>query len=227
MSYALGILSWSHSVWLPFLEGSGLPSSLPSPPLVKMWFCSRCLHQWAIMDKMLWAAAVVAVFLLLLSILHCHGKAHHEFLSYAFNAIGVFTLSTFFFIGTLFFQMCHPYSRGPSRLSALQLLKREKPHHLRLSCSVSSLALGWFHWLFFLSLPHCLEIIRISLFIGAGLQVGYHCFEPFRQPTIEVVTLQLSYMVWRKAFQEWCHENLKVSWQTHTLVRYCLFFTHS
>ena len=73
------------------------------------------------MDKVFGAAAVVEAFLLLLSILHCPGKLHYEFLSYAFNAIGVFTRSTFFFVSAVFFQVCHLYSRGPGRLGAFQL----------------------------------------------------------------------------------------------------------
>ena len=68
---------------------------------------------------------------------------------------------------------------------------------------------------FLLSLPHCPEIIRVHLLIGTGLQVGYHCFEPFRQSTVEVVTLQLSYVVWRKAFWEWHCKNLVLSQQMH------------
>ena len=69
-----------------------------------MWFSSGCLHQWEIMDKMLWAAAMVAVFLLLLSLLHCPGKAHYEFLSHALNSFGVFSLGVLFF----FFQVLPP-----------------------------------------------------------------------------------------------------------------------
>ena len=41
------------------------------------------------MDKMFWAAAMVAVFLLLLSLLHYPGKVYYEFLIYAPNTIGV------------------------------------------------------------------------------------------------------------------------------------------
>ena len=74
------------------------------------------------MDKMLWTAAVVAAFLLLLSILHCPGEVHYEFLSYTLNAIRVFTLSTFFFLSVLFLQMCQLYSGDLSRLNALWFL---------------------------------------------------------------------------------------------------------
>ena len=167
-----------------------------------MWVCSRCLHQQAITDKVFWAATVVAACLLLLSIFHCPSKMHYEFLCYTFNAIGVFTLSAFFFVGALFFQAHHRYSRGPSSLGAPQLSQRKNTCYLRLGCIVGSLAMGWFHCLFHLSLPHCPEIIRVHLFIGAGLQIGYHCLEPFRQSTIEAVMLQFSYVVWRKAIWE-------------------------
>ena len=50
------------------------------------------------MDKMFWAAAVVAAFLLLLSILDCPSKVYYELFSHTFNAIGVFTLSASFFL---------------------------------------------------------------------------------------------------------------------------------
>ena len=65
-----------------------------------------------------------------------------------------------------------------------------------------SLAMRWFHHLFFLSLSHCPEIIRVHLLNKAGLQVGYHHFELFRQSTIEVVMRQLGYVVRRKTFWE-------------------------
>ena len=107
-------------VWLPFLEESRLFGTNHSFQF-KCQVHSGCLQQQAIMDKVLQAAAVVAAFLLLLGILHCPGKEHCQFLSYAFNAIGVFTLSTFFFVGALFLLVCHPYSRGPGRLGAFQL----------------------------------------------------------------------------------------------------------
>ena len=73
------------------------------------------------MDEMLWAAAMVAAFLLLLGICHCPCKAHYKFLSHTLNSIGVFTLGALFCVGTVFFQMHHLYSRGPGRLGAFQL----------------------------------------------------------------------------------------------------------
>ena len=42
-----------------------------------MQVCSRCCHQWAITDKVIWAATVVIMLLLLLSILHCLGKVYN------------------------------------------------------------------------------------------------------------------------------------------------------
>ena len=149
-----------------------------------MWIHPRCLCQQAFVDKMLWTAAAIAAVLLLLSILHCPGEAHYEFLRYTLNAIRVFTLNIFFFLGALFLQMHQPYSGNLSRLSALQFPLREKAHCLRFSCIVSSLAMAWFHCLFLLSLPHCPEIIRAYLFFGTGLQIGYHGLESFGQSTI-------------------------------------------
>ena len=73
------------------------------------------------MDEMLQAAAMVAAFLLLLGLLHCLGKAHYKFLSHTLDSIRVFTASVLFLISTVFFQMCNPYSKGPSRLGAFQL----------------------------------------------------------------------------------------------------------
>ena len=77
MSYALGIQSWVPSVESPFLEGSGLPSFVPSPlwslNLVPFWLT----HQRTIPDEMIWIAAMLATFLVLLCIFHGSGKMHH------------------------------------------------------------------------------------------------------------------------------------------------------
>ena len=55
---------------------------------------------------MVWAAAVVATFLILVFILHCSGKAYHEFLCHIIKAIRILTISTFFIISSLFLQVC-------------------------------------------------------------------------------------------------------------------------
>ena len=51
-------------VWPLLSERSGLPSLMPSPPCsFKMWICSRCFYQWAVTDKVLQTATMVAMFL--------------------------------------------------------------------------------------------------------------------------------------------------------------------
>ena len=106
-------------------------------------------------------------------------------------------------------------SRGLGRLGAFQLSWRKEAHDLSLVCTICSLASRWFHHLFLFSLPCCPKIIRVHLFIGTGLQVGYHRLGPFRQITVEVVMLQLSDVVWWKAFWGWCCKKLEVPLLTH------------
>ena len=64
------------------------------------------------MDKMFQAAAVVAVFLILLSFLHSPGKVHYKLIYHALNSVGVITLSTLLFASAILFQVCHSYYRG-------------------------------------------------------------------------------------------------------------------
>ena len=154
------------------------------------------------MDKVLWATAVVAAFLILLSFLHCLGQVHYKLLCHALNSIGVIAFSALSFVSAILFQVFHPYCRGLNRLGTFQLLKRKEAHHLRFGWIISHLAMQWFHCLFLLSLPDCLEIIRLHLFIGAGFQVGHHCFKPFWESTIKSVMLQLGYIAHRETFQE-------------------------
>ena len=82
------------SVELPFLEGSGLPSLVPSPLCglnsIPFWLLSP-----AIPDEMMWSGAIVAVFLFLLCVLHCYGKAFHEFHCHTIEAIRILAISTF------------------------------------------------------------------------------------------------------------------------------------
>ena len=74
------------------------------------------------MDKMFWAVAVVAVFLIVLSFLHCPGQVNYKLLCHALNFIGVIAPGTLFFVTAVLFQMCHPYCRDLNRLGAFQLL---------------------------------------------------------------------------------------------------------
>ena len=137
------------------------------------------------MDEMLWAAAMVAAFLLLLSLLHCPGKVHYEFLSHALNSIEVFTL-------------------GPSSLLALSSSKCAIHTAGVLAGWVpfSSLAMRWFHCLFLFQPPSLPGDNQSTFFIGAALQVGYHCLELFREPTVKVLMLQFGYAFQRKMFWE-------------------------
>ena len=82
-------------------------------------------------------------------------------------------------------------------------------------CTSHSLVMRWLHHSLLLCLLHCSEVIQIYLLISAGLEVGYHHFEPLRQPAIEAVTLQFSDVIWQKAFWEWSHKNLEVPQQMH------------
>ena len=153
-----------------------------------MWVCLGCCHQWGIADKVLWATAMVAPFLLLLSILHCPGEGHYEFFRYAFNVIRVFTLSAFF-LSAPFLQMCYPtvgiltgwvpfsFHRGKKLITLA--LHVPSAIWLQDDSITSSFLASLSAWRWF----------RVCSFIGAGLQVGYDCFESFGQSTIEAVTL--------------------------------------
>ena len=55
------------------------------------------------------AAAMVATFFIMLSFLHCPGQVHYELLHHALKPIGVITLGTLLFIGTILFQVHHLY----------------------------------------------------------------------------------------------------------------------
>ena len=109
-------------LWHGCLSLRGPGSLLQHNPLspVKMLVCSRCHYWWTISDKVIQAATVITMFLLLLSILHCSGKAYSEFPCHAFNAIWVFAVSTFLFVSVLFLQVCYPHSRDLSWLTAFK-----------------------------------------------------------------------------------------------------------
>ena len=83
---------------------------------------------------MFWAAAMVAVFLILLGFLHCLGQVQYKFLCHTLNSIGVIALSTLFYVTAILFQVCHSYYRGLNRLGAFQLYKGKK---------LITLGLGW------------------------------------------------------------------------------------
>ena len=200
----LGHLQLGH------IDLRGPSSLLQYHPLLSVWMgsCPWCLHQWELTDKMFWAAAMIAVFLILLRFLHCLGQAHYKLLCHALDSIGVISLGTFFFVSTILFQVHHLYCRSLSRLGAFQLLLRKEAHHLRLGLIFSHPVKWWFHFLFLLSLPCCLEIIRICLFLCKN----HH------------VSAQLSSL--EENVLEWHHKNLEVSQQAHTPVWYCLFVIH-
>ena len=191
-----------------------------------MWIHPRCLHQWAFIDKMLQTAAEVAAFLLLLSILHCHGKAYYEFLSYTLNATRVFTLSAVFFLGALFLQVCQPYNMDLAGWVPFSFCKGKKFITLGL---VVLLAV----WLWYDSIA---SSFSASLADRDDQSMSFHWSWPSnrlpwpwaiqavhcRSSPTSAQVCGLEESIW-----EWCHKNLKVSWQTHTPIQYCLFFTHS
>ena len=109
------------SAWSPFLEGPRLPSLAPSPPfglnVDQFWMPSPASnHGWnasgccngssvsppAEPPSLPWQAALWIP----QSCLQFNWGLHSWPL---------------FLVGTVFFQMCHPYSRGPGRLGAFQL----------------------------------------------------------------------------------------------------------
>ena len=116
-----------------------------------------------IMDEMLWAAAMVASFLILLNLLHFPGKLHYEFLSHALNSI-VSSLLAPSCLSALS-SKCTTHTAGVlAGWVPFSFHRGKKLIAYGLTCTVSSLATRWFHCLFFLSLPHCPEIIKICLF---------------------------------------------------------------
>ena len=147
-----------------------------------MQVCSRYHHQQAITAKVIWAATVVTVLLLLLSILHCSCKVYNELFGYAFDAIWVFVVDAFLFVGTLFLQVCHSCRRGHGWLTAFELLQRKEAQLLGPAAAGSGWVVGWFHCFLLLSLPCHSEIIRLHLLITACFEICHHCFKPFRQP---------------------------------------------
>ena len=108
-------------VWSPSLRGLGSLIQCCLLISLQIWLHSRCHHQWTKPDKVIWAATVITVLLLLLSALHCSGKVYNEFLSHVFNAIWVHTVSAFLFVSTFLLQVCHPHSRDLSWLTAFKL----------------------------------------------------------------------------------------------------------
>ena len=153
-------------------------------------------------NKMFLATAMVAVLLLLLSLFHCPSKAYNKLLHHAVKTIRIFTFGTHLFSGAFFFQMCYCHGRGLGRLGAFQLSQREETHCLGFAWFISSLTTRWFHHLFLLSLPCSLKIVRVCLPISTGFQIGHHGLELFWESAVEMITLQLGYMVWGKAFWE-------------------------
>ena len=80
------------------------------------------------------------------------------------------------------------------------------------------LSIAWFcefqdrlHGVFPFCFPCSLKVIRISLFLWAGLKVGHHCFKSFGQPTIEAVLFQHGHMVGREMARKESSQNLEVS----------------
>ena len=90
----------------PFLEGSGLPSLVPSP----LWqfkfdsFLADFTNGQSLVE-MVRAAAVVAVFLFLLCTFHSSDEAYHKYLCHAIKPIRGLALSAFFITINLFLQM--------------------------------------------------------------------------------------------------------------------------
>ena len=113
MSYALGIPSWSIFGLVALTWEVLAPFSSAVPFFQFKWVADLDAftngHSQIKCSK---AAAMVAMLLTLLSFLHFPGQAHYELLLHVLNPIGVVTLSTFFFISTILFQMPLPILWG-------------------------------------------------------------------------------------------------------------------
>ena len=144
------------------------------------------------------ATTMVAVLLILLGLFHSSGKVYYKYLYHAINSIRTFTFGTCLLIGTLFFQMNSSHSRGLGRLRAFQILQRKETCHLGFTWFTSGLAMERFHHLLLLGLPWSPKVVRVHLLVSAGSQVGQHGLEPYRESAIEMIMLQLSYIVWGK-----------------------------
>ena len=63
------------------------------------------------MDEVVWAATMVAAFLICLGIFNSPCQAYHELFHNSFDSAGIITLLVFIVTGVLFFQMCQIHSR--------------------------------------------------------------------------------------------------------------------
>ena len=96
---------------------------------------------------------------------------------------------------TLFFQVCHLHRGGNGWFTALELPQRKEACYLRLTCTGCGQVVGCLYCLFLLGFPCHSKVLWIHLLISTCLEVGYHCFQPLMQPTVEAVTLQFNNVV--------------------------------
>ena len=135
-------------------EGSGLPSSMPSPPSCLTSLFSGSLYKRAIGDEIFWAATVVAAFLICLGVFHSPCQMNHELLCYPFNSAGIITLLILIIAGVLFFLMCQAHSRlFQEGLVTLSFLRGKKLVVLGLGEPSVVWVLGQLYRIFLLSLP--------------------------------------------------------------------------
>ena len=175
-------------LWCGCLSLRGLDSLLWCRPSLQF----KCEY---VLDPATSGQSMITALLCLLSVLHCSGKAYNELVGYSFNAIWVSAVDTFLLVGTLFLQVCHPSQRGCGWPTAFELPQRKEAHCLRLAGAGPGWVTGWFHHFLLLSLLCCSEVIRICLLITTCFEVCHHHIKPFRQPPVEAVMLQFSYVI--------------------------------
>ena len=100
--YASGSSVWGSLWYWLLLEGSGLPSLMPSPPHLTVSFPWEVFTMQGIADEMFQAATVVAAFLICLSIFYSPCQMNHKLLCYTFDSARIVTLLIFIITGILF-----------------------------------------------------------------------------------------------------------------------------
>ena len=104
-------LSGGSSMHCLLSEGSGLPSSMPSPPWhLTVYFPLKSSWKGNFMDEMFWAGTMVAAFLICLGVLYSTCQAYHKLLCNSMDSARIVTLLVFIATGVLFFQMHQTHS---------------------------------------------------------------------------------------------------------------------
>ena len=145
------------------------------------------------MDKMLRAAAMVAVLLICLSILHCSSQLDHELLCYSLNSVWVVALWILTIISIFFLQLCQLYGRLLWEwLTTFQFSQGKEtsgPWFGETICWLTPGTSQQFDRIFLFSLPGSPKVIRICSYLRSCLELGHHHFQSFGKSTIKMVSL--------------------------------------